>query len=231
MAKVVTGYSWSNEQITPALLNQMWTSATFNASAVDDSTTALSGGAVIVKDGGVVADKLATNSVITVKIADDAVTTAKILDDNVTTAKILDDNITTAKILNDAVTHDKVDTATKAEMEGESAAGVCVPDILKHHPGVAAAWGVITFDTSTPALVAGYNVSSTVGEPTEDHRHIAFTNNMASANYVVIAAIDTGINSYPPFVLNQAASGFDLDAAAVDTTGYRFHFVVYGQLA
>ena len=70
MAKVVTGYSWSNEQITPALLNQMWTSSTFNSSAVDDSTTALSGGAVIVKDAGI--------------------TTAKIADDNVTFAKLAD---------------------------------------------------------------------------------------------------------------------------------------------
>jgi len=90
MAIVVTGYSWSNEQITPALLNQMWTSATFNSSAVDDSTTALSGGAVIVKDAGVVAAKLASNSVTTVKILDDNVTTAKILDDNVTFAKLAD---------------------------------------------------------------------------------------------------------------------------------------------
>jgi len=90
MAKVVTGYSWSNEQITPALLNQMWTSSTFNSSAVDDSTTALSGGAVIVKDAGIVAAKLASNSVTTVKILDDNVTTAKILDDNVTFAKLAD---------------------------------------------------------------------------------------------------------------------------------------------
>ena len=78
MAKVVTGYSWSNEQITPALLNQMWTSSTFNSSAVDDSTTPLSGGAVLVKDAGIVAAKLASNSVTTVKILDDNVTTAKI---------------------------------------------------------------------------------------------------------------------------------------------------------
>tara|TARA_R110000824_G_C15050978_1_gene661437 strand:- start:123 stop:911 length:789 start_codon:yes stop_codon:yes gene_type:complete len=80
MAKVVTGYSWSNEQITPALLNQMWTSSTFNSSAVDDSTTALSGGAVIVKDAGIVAAKLASNSVTTVKILDENVTFAKLAD-------------------------------------------------------------------------------------------------------------------------------------------------------
>tara|TARA_R110000824_G_C14906183_1_gene646001 strand:- start:75 stop:647 length:573 start_codon:yes stop_codon:yes gene_type:complete len=60
MATVTTGYSWSNEQITPALLNQMWTSSTFNASVVDDSTTVLSGGAIIVKDGGVTLQKLAS---------------------------------------------------------------------------------------------------------------------------------------------------------------------------
>jgi hypothetical protein len=54
---------------------------------------------------------------------------------------------------------------------------------------------------------------------------------MHSVNYVVVASIDAGINSYPPFVLNKSISGFDLDAAAVDTANYTMQFVVYGKLA
>ena len=220
MAKVVTGYSWSNEQITPALLNQMWTSSTFNSSAVDDSTTALSGGAVIVKDAGIVAAKLASNSV----------TTVKILDANVTTAKILDANVTTAKISNDAVTYDKVDTATKGEMEGEEAAGVCVPDILKHHPGVAKCCGVVTYDGSTPTVSGGYNVAS-VSEPTGTRRRITFTNAMANANYVVHLMEDHWGDHHHPYIVTRATTYFDLDDSEGNDTGRKIHFTVFGTLA
>jgi len=233
MAKVVTGYSWSNEQITPALLNQMWTSSTFNSSAVDDSTTALSGGAVIVKDAGIVAAKLASNSVTTVKILDDAVTTAKILDDNVTTAKILDDNITTAKILNDAVTYDKVDTATKAEMEGSSSAGVCVPDTLKHHPGVAKVYGrVVGTGSGANTLQAGsYNVASVAQSATDgDFTRVTLTAAMANTNYTVVVTRDS---AYSGVSVNATAVVVDASHFDVGTNadGANVNFTVFGQLA
>jgi len=233
MAKVVTGYSWSNEQITPALLNQMWTSSTFNSSAVDDSTTALSGGAVIVKDAGIVAAKLASNSVTTVKILDDNVTTAKILDDNVTTAKILDANITTAKILNDAVTHDKVDTATKAEMEGSSSAGVCVPDTLKHHPGVAKVYGrVVGTGSGANTLQAGsYNVASVAQSATDgDFTRVTLTAAMANTNYTVVVTRDS---AYSGVSVNATAVVVDASHFDVGTNadGANVNFTVFGQLA
>jgi len=54
MAILSTGNSFSTgDQITAATLNAATNSATFASGAVDDSTTQLSGGAVIVKDGGV----------------------------------------------------------------------------------------------------------------------------------------------------------------------------------
>lgn len=52
----------TGNQVTAANLNAHVDSATFAAGAVDDSTTQLSGGAIIVKDAGITAAKLATAS-------------------------------------------------------------------------------------------------------------------------------------------------------------------------
>ena len=81
---------------------------------VDDSSIERASGGLQLKDGGIAAAKLASDSVETAKIKDANVTTAKIADSNVTaaklasdsveTAKIKDVNVTTAKIANSAVT-------------------------------------------------------------------------------------------------------------------------------
>ena len=115
---------------------------------------------------------------------------------------------------------------------GESAAGVCVPDILKHHPGVAKVCGVVTYDGSTPALVAGsYNVAS-VSEPTENHRRITFTNAMANATYTIVISAEGSYGDHDPYVLvGRAASYFDVYSTSHDGSGRLIHFAVYGQLA
>jgi trimeric autotransporter adhesin len=54
MAILVTGNTFAtNDQVTAIKLNNIANAATFASGAVDDSTTQLSGGAVIVKDGGI----------------------------------------------------------------------------------------------------------------------------------------------------------------------------------
>lgn len=54
MAILATGNSFSTgDQVTAATLNSAVNAATFASGAVDDSTTQLSGGAIIVKDAGV----------------------------------------------------------------------------------------------------------------------------------------------------------------------------------
>lgn len=83
----------AGQQVTHTNLNAHVNSATFAAGAVDNSTTQLSGGAIIVKDGGITEAKLATNAVTNSKIADNAVDTAELADGAVTSAK-LDTNIT-----------------------------------------------------------------------------------------------------------------------------------------
>lgn len=61
MAILNKGQTFSDgEQVTSAKLNTAVDGATFASGAVDDVSTQLSGGAIIVKDGGVTLQKLAT---------------------------------------------------------------------------------------------------------------------------------------------------------------------------
>tara|TARA_R110002153_G_scaffold273131_1_gene443141 strand:- start:87 stop:782 length:696 start_codon:yes stop_codon:yes gene_type:complete len=99
MAILDKGHDFSDgDQVTAAKLDSAVDSATFAAGSVDNASTQLSGGAIVVKDSGVTAAKLADDSVTTSKILDANVTTSKLADDSVTTAKILDDNITLLKL-------------------------------------------------------------------------------------------------------------------------------------
>jgi len=89
MPILATGNTFANnDQVTAATLNQAVNGATFTSGAVDGATTQLSGGAIIVRDGGVTAPKLASSAATTDKIADLAVTTGKIANAAVTAAKL-----------------------------------------------------------------------------------------------------------------------------------------------
>ena len=61
MGRLITGNTFSTgDSVTATTLNNAVNNATFDTGAVDGSTTQLSGGAIIVKDGGVTASKLST---------------------------------------------------------------------------------------------------------------------------------------------------------------------------
>jgi hypothetical protein len=109
MAVISKGQTFAaGDQVTASKLNNLADNATFTSGAVDNTSTQLSGGAIIVKDGGVTTAKLNDGAVTTAKIADANVTTAKIADSNVTTAKIADANVTTTKIADSNVTTAKI---------------------------------------------------------------------------------------------------------------------------
>jgi microcystin-dependent protein len=81
MAVISKGQTFATgDQVTALKLNNLADNATFASGAVDNVSTQLSGGAIVVKDGGVT----------TAKLNDSAVTTAKISDANVTFAKLTD---------------------------------------------------------------------------------------------------------------------------------------------
>lgn len=89
------------DQVTSTKLNNLVDNAVFTASAVDDTTTQLSSGKIVVKTVGT--GQLATNAVTTAKITDANVTEAKLATDSVSTAKIQDDAVTNAKIADNAI--------------------------------------------------------------------------------------------------------------------------------
>lgn len=76
------GTSFSNgEQLSASKLNALIDDATFGTESVDNSSTLLNGnGSITVRDSGITAAKLATNSVTTTKITDANVTFAKLTD-------------------------------------------------------------------------------------------------------------------------------------------------------
>ena len=101
MAILSKGTTFSDgDQLTSDSLNNLVDNSTFASDAVDDSTTQLSSGKIIVKDLGVSTGKLAASAVTTAKIAGSNVTTAKIAAANITTSLIADSNVTKAKIEN-----------------------------------------------------------------------------------------------------------------------------------
>jgi hypothetical protein len=87
----------------------------------------LSGGAIIVKDSGITAAKIAANAVTTDKILDANVTTAKIANANVTTDKILDANVTTAKIADANVTKAKIENVADMKVLGNTSGTPAAP--------------------------------------------------------------------------------------------------------
>ena len=81
MGVITTGQTFaSGDQVTATKLNDIANSATFTSAAAttDNSTLTLGSSKLKVKDAGITATQLATDSVITAKIQDGAVTSAKL---------------------------------------------------------------------------------------------------------------------------------------------------------
>lgn len=222
-------------------------------------------------DGAISALKLATDSVeeakiknlnVTVgKLADNAVETAKIKNLNVNSDKLAADAVETSKIDDGAVTSPKLATtldlssktltfpassfADKADMQGELSNGkTCVASTLKHHPGVAKAYGRIVLSgtgTGHNVLVTGdYNVdsvavstsTSTDGDP--DYTRVTLSSAMADTNYVVTAtqqqlASATSTYSTADAVTVNIISTTQFDVGT-DADGDSIAFVVHGKL-
>lgn len=233
MASPITnGYIWTNEQITPANLNAMFTSGSFNSNAVDDSTTAIVGDAIIVKDLGVTAAKLASDSVETSKILNGNVTTAKLasaLDLSAITVTLAAGQIETAALADDAgITAAKVTAATQANLEAEAATGIPLGDALKYHPGVAKAYGRV--DQAADTHTDSYNVTSvSTVSGTTSITTVTLAVTMANTNYVVSAITESAIDDQDEIVVqNITDTSFDIEIKNGDLP---FHFTVHGKLA
>lgn len=209
-----------------------------NALSDDAVTTAK------IQNNAVTSDKIANDAVISAKIPTNAITTAKLAAGSVTTEKleteaVTEDElenlaVTTAKIANDAVTYDKVAPASKAQMEGQSAAGVVTPDVLKNSPLVPKCYGVVSYDDSTPSLSSGsFNVAS-VSEPSADKRQVTFTTALNDASYVVLATMQN-LNSAVGAdeivtITAKTTSSFTMESSHNDNADLSINFVVFGSI-
>lgn len=169
MAIINKGKSFANgEQLTADKLNQVIDNATFTTSAVDNVSTQLAGGAIIVKDGGVT----------TAKLNDSAVTTAKIADANVTFSKLTDviddDTMATASATKLATSEsikayvDSAPNFTPSTYAGEES--VTLPNGLIMKMGRTATTSTdttITFSTAFPnALISVIGLQEDTGNST-----------------------------------------------------------------
>jgi len=210
-------------------------------SVTEGTLGALSVSSGKIQDNAVIASKISDNAVTTAKLdeeavtdeelATNAVTEEKIATDAVTVNKLADNAVETVKIKDDAVTYDKVAPASKTEMEGQSAAGVVTPDVLKNSPFSPRAYGVVSYTSSSadPTISNAYN--ATVTRVEDDRRRITFTEPLANANYVVVVSIESSTNDHqywPVMVKGKQAGYFDLESASAEGTGVQFHFVVFG---
>jgi hypothetical protein len=128
MAVISKGTTFATgDQVTAGKLNNLADAATFASGAVDNVSTQLSGGAIIVKDGGVTTAKIADDAVTTAKIASSAVTTTEIADNNVTTSKIADSNVTTAKLADSNVTKAKIENVANMKVLGNTSGSSAAP--------------------------------------------------------------------------------------------------------
>ena len=124
MAVLSKGHTFANgDQVTAAKLNNLADDATFTSGAVDNISTQLSGGGIIVKDGGV----------STAKLGDNAVTTIKITDSNVTKAKI--ENVADMKVLGNtsgsATAPQEVSVLDEDDMSSDSATAIATQQSIK----------------------------------------------------------------------------------------------------
>jgi hypothetical protein len=178
MSILTTGNTFANgDQVTATTLNNSVNNAVFNSGAVDDSSTQLSGGAIIVKDLGITTGKLASASITTAKIAAGNVTSDKILASNITTALIADGNVTKAKIESlanltvlgnvsgSSAAPDEVFILDQDDMSSDSALALATQQSIKAYVdsqsgggilGIAGGSGTGTVDLSTQTFtVAG----------------------------------------------------------------------------
>lgn len=180
MAAISKGTTFATgDQVTASRLNNLVDNSTFASGAVDNTSTQLSGGAIIVKDGGVT----------TAKLNDGAVTKAKI--ENVANMKVL------GNTSGSAAAPQEVSILDEDDMSSDSATALSTQQSIKAYvdgtvstsedgymklpSGVIIQWGTLTpsarlTDVALPIAFpnACLNVQSSIGA---DYTDVSYEDN------------------------------------------------------
>lgn len=230
MGVVNTTYTFANNDVvTSTRMNNIIGDTTFTSDALvnGNATLEVSGGKLRVRSGGITSNELASNSVVTSKITDLNVTTGKLADLSVTTAKINDASVTAAKIAADSVAWTNTlpaDRAVQADVQSQSASHFVSPDVMKFHPGVSLAGGVLTM--ATGGIVGSHGVNTTAtGSGTL--RTVTLSSAMANTNYrVQISQEDASTTANAPVITAKTTTTFTVASGAT-----KIVFDVFGQIA
>ena len=226
MAKATTTINFSDgDQVTSTTLDQIIGGFSLGADSVDASTITVAAGVLSV--GVLGASNLGANSVTTNSILDANITAAKLATDAVETAKIKDANVTLAKLASDSVSWTKTltaDRAVQADMQSETASHFVSPDVLKYHPGVSKAGGVVTMADGT--IAGAYNITGSA-TGTSTSRTVTLAVTMANTNYrVQFSQEDSGSTGNAPVVTAKTTTTFTVNSGAT-----KFAFDIFGTIA
>lgn len=222
-----------NDQVTSAKLNEIMSGASFTAGAIAGTTLSVVGGQL--KVGTITSSEMGVDSVTTTALTALSVTTAKIADGAITTDKLANAGVTGGKIALATITLANVATsvfATKAVMQNKTAGYLVTPDMVKHSPGVAKAYGEFNIADATRTIKANSQNIASLTRIDATHTTVALDVNMDSANYIVLATF-VGTDSSPEnnavSVYAKAAASFKLVHTS-EGAGRALNFVVFGNL-
>ena len=182
MAVLSKGQTFATgDQVTALKLNNLVDNSTFVAGAVDNASTQLSSGAIIVKDGGVT----------TAKLNDAAVTTAKILDANVTKAKIenLSDYTVLGNVSGGAAAPAEVSILDEDDMASDSDTAIATQQSIKAYVDARAADPARGYNNLSHDTTSNTIIENTTGRPL----FVSFT--LLSSNDLDFLFLETSPNS------------------------------------
>lgn len=240
-----------DEQVTHTKLNLAQTNLKFTTNAVDDSTTAISSEAIIVKSGGITATQLASNAVEEAKINNGAVTANKLGADCVSAAKIADNAIQAEHYTDGSIAEEHLNnnvitgqgalnatptlTDTILISDADDSGNLKKFELLKHLP-LPRAYGLIKADGSIGAAdaVSLYNCSCSAASGTTYTFDLG--SSMSSADYTVIAQNHTNASaSWSDETNTVSVELVDADTFKIyvpsTSSGHHVSFAVFGTLA
>lgn len=211
--------------MTSTKLNTIITGLSASDDLAGDGTITINSGAIRV--GTITSANYGALSIPTAAYQAASITSAKLAPEAVETANIKPLSVTGATIAEATIPWSKTltaDRATQTDMQSETGSHFVSPDVLKHHPGIAKAGGVITM--ATGAITGAHGVSASASG-TSTSRTVTLSAAMANTNYrVVFAPGDSGTIANAPVVSAKSETTFTIISGSTTV-----NFAVFGQLA